>query len=76
MEPVSHSPTVSISLNLGRSSYRVGTYAVSGGDAMAQADVIDKIVREILARWPNVVYSDQIENFVTKGECQCPNPRP
>ena len=43
----------------------------------AKADAIDKLVREILARWPDVVYSDQIEKiFVTEGECPCPNPGP
>ena len=33
-------------------------------DAMAKAEVIDKLVRLVLAEWPRLVYTDQLKTLV------------
>jgi hypothetical protein len=65
--------SVSISLHLGRTSISIGTYEVTGGDAEAMAAAIDKATQLILRYWPKIVYSQQIRDFLVKGD-SCQNP--
>jgi hypothetical protein len=55
---------VSITLNKGDRTTHVGTYPLSGVDALAKAAVINAVVQRVLAEWPNIAYSDQVATIV------------
>ncbi|MGA7240176.1 MAG: hypothetical protein WBY44_31120 [Bryobacteraceae bacterium] len=72
--PVEPPASITLSMNVGRTSLRIGTYRVDAGDdAMAKAEVIDKLVRRVLAEWPSLVYSDQIQALV-REKCRKTTP--
>ena len=60
--------SVSITLNMGCVTLPVGTYPLGVTDAIAKAQVLEKLIRElvrqVLADWPKVIYSEQIQNLV------------
>ena len=64
--------TVSIDLNLdiGRTSVRIGKFELSGGDSMAQAAVIQRVIQQILAGWPRTAYAGEIRRLVRATLCE------
>jgi hypothetical protein len=60
--------SVSITLNVGASTYPVETCPLGAVDSIAKAAVVQRVVREsvrqVLADWPKTVYSEQIEKLV------------
>lgn len=45
---------------------RIGEYALTGGDAVAQGAVIDRVIRQILAGWPRTAFSGEIRRVVSQ----------
>ena len=62
---MSAGPSISIVLNVGRCSYRVGTYSVNGKAALVMARKIDEAIREMF-RDPD---AEQLEKLLEK-ECK------
>ncbi len=69
-----HNFSASMNFNMGTTTVFVRTYQLTPSDAVAQAAAIDKAAQFILKYWPQIAYTDQIENLVLKGECPCPTP--
>jgi len=64
------SVTIRLDFDLGNTSVRVGEYELSGGDAMSQAGVIDRVIQQILAGWPRTAYAGEIRRIVRATLCE------
>jgi hypothetical protein len=60
--------SLTICLNMGRVTLHLGTYALAPGDALAQAKVLDLMAQRILRLWPKVASSNELDDFLRKGE--------
>ena len=66
--PGEQTPSVSTNYNFGRGGFHGNTHSLDPADAMAQVTVIETLIRDVLAEWPSVVYSDQIKQLVREAE--------
>ena len=64
------SVTIHLDFDVGRTSVRMGKYELTGGDAMAMASVIYKVIRQILAAWPRTAYASEIRRLVRVALCE------
>jgi len=64
------SVTIHFDFDLGRTSLRMGKYELTGGDAMAMASVIDKVIKQILAGWPRTAFAGEIRKVVRATLCE------
>ena len=55
--------SVTITLNMGRTSVRIATIPVSENESTAMASVIANAVRLIVDEWPHTVYLPQLKNL-------------
>jgi len=66
----SASVRIDLDLDIGRTSVRMGKYELTGGDAMAMASVIDKVIKQILAGWPRTAFAGEIRKVVRATLCE------
>jgi hypothetical protein len=64
------SVTIHLDFDVGRTSVRMGKYELTGGDAMAQAAVVDRVIKQILAGWPRTAYASEIRRLVRVALCE------
>jgi len=59
-----------LDFDVGTTSVRMGRYQLTGGDAMAQAAVVDRLIKQILAGWPRTAYAGEIRRLVRVALCE------
>ena len=56
--------SVSIKLDMGRTSLTMREYSLPSDEAYAVASIIDEVVAQVMKSWPRLVYRDQIKKLV------------
>ena len=56
--------SVSIKLDMGRTSLTMRESALPSDEACALAAVLDEVIAQVMKSWPRLVYRDQIKKLV------------